>query len=90
MSAFVSTTTRSLAFIGEDFGQLFLVHPSRSRALADAITEALKLVRVERAQPIVFLRREEHSDVPVLAAYHNWLALRSVEECSETLFGIGS
>jgi len=48
MSAFVSTTTRALAFVDKDFGQVFLGHPSRGRTLADAVTEALKLVCVER------------------------------------------
>lgn len=36
-SAFVSMTTRSLAFNGKDFGQLLRGHPSRGRTLADAI-----------------------------------------------------
>jgi D-serine deaminase-like pyridoxal phosphate-dependent protein len=49
MSAFVSTTTRALVFLDKGFGQLFLGHPSRGSALADAVTEALELVRVERA-----------------------------------------
>src|SRR6516162_3166189 len=89
MSAFVSTTTRALAFVGKDFGQLFLGHPSRGRTLADAVTEALKLVRVERAQPIVFLRREEHGNVPVLSADHDRLALRGVEKRGEALLGFG-
>src|SRR6516165_4964982 len=64
-SAFVSMTTRSLVLIDKDFGQLLLGHPSRGRTLADAIAEALKLVRVERAQPVVFLRRENYSNVAV-------------------------
>jgi hypothetical protein len=54
MSAFVSTTTRSLGFVDKDF----LGHPSRGRTLADAITEALKLVGVQPAEAVVFLRRE--------------------------------
>jgi hypothetical protein len=49
-------TTRSLAFISEFFGQFFLAHPARGRTLANAVTEALKLRRVEGAQAIVFLR----------------------------------
>jgi len=48
MSAFVSMTTRVLAFVEKDFGRLFLRHPSRDRALTDAVTEALKLVCIER------------------------------------------
>ena len=88
MSAFVSTTTRALAFVDKDFGQLFLGHPSRGRTLADAVAEALKLVRVERAQPIVFLRREEHGNVPVLSADHDRLALRGIEKRGEALLGL--
>ena len=49
MSAFVSTATRALAFVDKDSGQLFPGHPSRGRALVDAVTEALKLVCVKRA-----------------------------------------
>jgi hypothetical protein len=41
MSAFVSTTTRALAFVDKDFGQLFFGHSSRGGTLADAVTEAL-------------------------------------------------
>ena len=47
MSAFVSTRTRSLAFIGKDFGQLFFGHPWLGATLADAIADALKLGRAE-------------------------------------------
>jgi hypothetical protein len=83
-------TTRSLVLIGKDFGQLLLGHPSRGRTLADAIAEALKLVCVERAQPVVFLRRENHSNVAVLAAYHDRFALRRVEKGGKALFGVGS
>jgi hypothetical protein len=49
MSAFVSTTTRALALVDKDLGQLFFGHSSRGRTLADAVTEALKLVCVECA-----------------------------------------
>ena len=49
MSAFVLTTTGALAFVDKDSGQLFPGHPSRGRALVDAVTEALKLVCVKRA-----------------------------------------
>src|SRR6516162_3265757 len=90
MSAFVSTTTRALAFVDKDFGQLFLGHPSRGRTLADAVAEALKLVCVERAQPVVFLGRENHSNVAVLSADHDRFALRRVEKGGKALFGVGS
>jgi len=48
VSAFVSTTTRALAFVDKDCGQLFLSHPSCRHPLADPVTEALKLVWVDR------------------------------------------
>src|SRR6266571_1259359 len=71
ISAFVSTTTRSLAFIGKDFGQLFLGHASRGRTLADAVTEALELLRVEPpAGGRIPAARGAHGG-PVLAADHH-------------------
>ena len=42
-----ATRTRSLAFIGKEFDQLFFSHPLRDATLADAIADALKLGRVE-------------------------------------------
>src|SRR6516225_9336798 len=89
-SAFVSMTTRSLVSIGKDFGQLLLGHPSHGRTLADAIAEALKLVCVERAQPVVFLRRENHSNVALFAAYHDASSLLREQKASKALFGVGS
>jgi hypothetical protein len=89
MSASVSTTTRSVPFIDKDLGQPFLGHSSRGCTFADAITQELKLAGVERAQPVIFLRREDHVNVAVLAAYHDGLALRGIEEGGETRFGIG-
>ena len=42
-----ATRTRSLAFIGKNFDQLFFGHPLRDATLADAIADALKLGRFE-------------------------------------------
>jgi len=72
----LSSTRISASFSG---------HPSRGRTLADAVTEAVKLVRIDRAQPILFLRREEHG--PVLSADYDWLALRGVEKSGEAQLG---
>jgi hypothetical protein len=40
-----ATRTRSLAFIGKEFDQLFFSHPLRDATLADAIADALNRPR---------------------------------------------
>src|ERR1700730_7423975 len=89
ISVFVSTTTRSLAFFGKDLGQLVLGQTASGCPLGNAVAKALKLLRVQGAQAVVFVRGEQHRNVPVLTADHNRLPLRRGGKRRGAVFCVG-
>jgi hypothetical protein len=56
--------------------------------LPDAVTEALELGGVKGAQALEFVCGEQNSDIALVAADHNRLALRGIEQRGQPLLGI--
>jgi hypothetical protein len=85
----LSMMMRGLLVIREDFGQPIFGHATRGCTLGNTVAEPLKLGRVQRTQPVIFVARQQNGHIAVLPADDDRLALRCVEYCGKPLFGIG-
>ena len=75
-----NTPTLSSGTTGLDFGELVFGQAARLGLLADPVAKALEVLDVRGSEPLVFLHREDHRHLALLAPDHDGFALRGRRE----------
>jgi len=79
-SVFVSTTMRCLVLIGEQPVEDVRIHAAFRSLRCNSIAETLKFRCVQVAQTLIFLRRKKDGHIALVAANHDRLTLRRVQQ----------
>ena len=81
----VSMTTRSRAIVRQELGESFAGETARGCLRSDFLPQIEKRLNVPGPQSLVVGHRQHDGDVAVLAANHDRLALRLIEDGTESV-----